>query len=386
MGQLGTYQRHAPARGLRAPVTGPPLSILALHPPGLGRRQFLRRAAAALGAAGLAACGRPSRRSLNIYNYSNYIAGDTIARFQAETGISVVYDEFSSQDVLFAKLKLGAGYDLVVASDYMLRRLLRQQILAPVEGFRHRDGMLDRFRHPPWDPELRYSVPYLWGTTGVGYNRRMVQGRPDSWDALWDPAYAGHITMLDEKRDTLGAALIRLGFSGNSMDRTELLAAARSLDEQKPLLKQYTNDYIDGLARNEVWLALAWSGDVARAHSSNPDIDFFLPREGGFVFVDSWCIPREAPHPEEAVAFLNFLMQPPNLAAVTNATGFPATIARCRDLVRPELLDNPLGYPPRDMLERTVFQKDLGAGERVWDEIWEQVKFRSVTPAHGGTP
>lgn len=386
MGQLGPHQRDAAARGLPAPVTRPHLSILALHESGLGRRQFLRRAAAAVAAASLAACGRPSRRSLNIYNYSNYMAGDTLARFQAQTGVSVVYDEFSSQDVLFAKLKLGAGYDLVVASDYMLRRLLRQGILAPVEGFGHRDGFLERFRHPPWDPDLRYSVPYLWGTTGVGYNRRRVPGRLDSWDALWDPACAGHITMLDEKRDTLGAALIRLGFSGNSMERSELLAAARSLDEQKPLLKQYTNDYIDGLARNEVWLALAWSGDVARARSSNPEVAYFLPREGSFVFVDSWCIPREAPHPEEAVAFLNFLMQPPNLAAVTNATGFPATIAQCRDLVRPELVDNPLGYPPEEMLERTVFQKDLGAGERVWDEIWEQVKFRSVGPAGGRMP
>ncbi len=364
-------------------MNGQGLNILALHEPGLGRRQFLHRAVAAVAAAGLAACGRQARRSLNIYNYSNYIAGDTISRFQAETGISVVYDEFSSQDVLFAKLKLGAGYDLVVASDYMLRRLLRQQILAPLEGFVHRNGMLDRFRHPPWDPDLRHSVPYLWGTTGVGYNRRKVQGRPDSWNVLWDPAYAGHITMLDEKRDTLGAALIRLGFSGNSMERAELLAASRSLEEQKPLLKQYTNDYIDGLARNEIWLALAWSGDVARARSSNPEIEYFLPREGSFVFVDSWCMPLEAPHPEEAIRFLNFLMQPPNLAAVTNATGFPATMAEARELARPELLDNPLGYPPREMLERTVFQQDLGSGERVWDEIWEQVKFRRVGLASG---
>jgi spermidine/putrescine transport system substrate-binding protein len=109
---------------------------------------------------------------LNIFNYSNYIAPDTVSRFRAQTGIAVVYDEFSSQDVLFAKLKLGAGYDLVVASDYMLRRLLRQQLLAPLDDFAHRDGMMERFRHPPWDPDLRFSVPYLWGTTGIGAGSR----------------------------------------------------------------------------------------------------------------------------------------------------------------------------------------------------------------------
>lgn len=357
-------------------MSRPVLKVLAAHPPGPGRREFLGRSLAALAGFAWTGCSRRSRRALNIFNYSNYIAPDTVSRFRSQTGISVIYDEFSSQDVLFAKLKLGAGYDLVVASDYMLRRLLRQQILAPLEGFAHRDGMLERFRNPPWDPGLDYSVPYLWGTTGIGYNRRRVREVPDSWEILWDPAYRGHITMLDEKRDTLGVSLIRLGHSGNSMDPGELQAASRALAEQKPLIRQYTNDYIDGLARNEIWLALAWSGDVARARASNPDVDYFLPREGSFVFVDSWCMPREAPHPQEAIAFLNYLMQPGPLAEVTNATGFPSTLAGARDLVRPDLLENPLGYPPQEMLDRTVFQADLGAGERLWDQVWDQLKFR----------
>jgi len=365
-------------------VSEPVLRVLAAHPPGPGRREFLGRSLTALAWLGLCGCSDPSRRSLNIFNYSNYIAPDTVSRFRAQTGIAVVYDEFSSQDVLFAKLKLGAGYDLVVASDYMLRRLLRQQLLAPLDDFAHRDGMMERFRHPPWDPDLRFSVPYLWGTTGIGYNRRRVQGVPDSWNALWDPACRGHITMLDEKRDTLGASLIRLGHSGNSVSRAELEAASRALEEQKPLVKQYTNDYIDGLARNEIWLALAWSGDVARARASNPDVDYVLPREGSFVFVDSWCVPREAPHPREAIAFLNYLMQPEPLAQVTNATGFPSTLAGARRRVRADLLENPLGYPPQDMLDRTVFQADLGPGERLWDQVWDQLKFRSGPDAPQG--
>lgn len=350
----------------------PSLRVLAL--PTLGRRGFLAGALAL----SLYGCAGPGGRTLNIYNYSNYIAKDTIPRFQAETGVSVIYDEFSSQDVLFAKLKIGAGYDLVVASDYMLRRLLRHQLLMPLQGFTRRDGLMERFRNPPWDPQLVYSVPYLWGTTGVGYNKTKVRGVPDSWDVLWDPAYAGRISMLNEKRDTLGAALIRLGYSGNSVAPAELEAARASLEAQKPLVKQYTTDYIDGLARNEFWLSLAWSGDVSKARDSNPDIDYFLPREGSFVFVDSWCVPKGAPHPEEAITFLNFLMQPRHLADVTNATGFPSTFTESRSFVRKDLIDNPLGYPPPGMLDRTLFQQDLGPGERLWDEVWSELKFEGA--------
>lgn len=324
---------------------------------------------------GLSACSPTSGRQLNIYNYSNYIAPDSIANFTKSTHISVVYDEFSSQDVLFAKLKLGAGYDLVVATDYMLRRLIKHGVVAKIDGFAHKKAISPLFATPPWDPQLDYSVPFLWGTTGIGYNKTKVTAKPHSWSDLWDPQYADRMTMMDEKRDAIGVALIRLGYSGNSVDPRQLAEAKRSLMEQKRILRQYTTDYIDGLARNEIWLAEAWSGDAARAHSSNPDIDYCIPDEGSFVFVDSWCIPASAEHKQEAVEFLNYIMQPQQIAAVTNATGFPNTIESAKPLVNRELINNPLGYPPDDMLKRTIFQEDIGATEQLWDKIWGEVKF-----------
>lgn len=343
----------------------------------ISRRQFLAGATCALMAFSFSGCSQKSSRSLNIYNYSNYIAENTIADFKKATGISVIYDEFSSQDVLFARLKLGDAYDLVVATDYMLRRLIHQHILYPIDGFTRKKEISERFQAPPWDPELRWSVPYLWGTTGIGYNASKVYEKPLSWDALWDKRYAQRITMLDEKRDSIGAALIKLGYSGNSENPQELAEAKRLLYKQKHLVRQYTCDYIDSLARNEVWLAQAWSGDVARARASNPNIDYCLPQEGSFMFVDSWCIPKFSKNRAEAAEFLNFCMQPQVVAQITNHTGFPNTIENSKLYVNKELLDNPLGYPPMEMLDRTVFQTDIGAKEQEWDKIWGQIKFHN---------
>ncbi len=340
----------------------------------MNRRQFLAGAALLCLSFGNTACR--GQQALGIFNYSNYIAPNTISDFQHATGIPVIYDEFSSQDTLFAKLKLGARYDLVVATDYMLRRMINQKMVMPIEGFRLKSEIMDLFASPPWDPELKYSVPFMWGTTGIGYNTTKVYQKPTSWKDLWDERYRKRISMLSEKRDSIGAALIAIGKDGNSTNRADLEAAKKYLLVQRPLVRQYTCDYIDGLARNEIWLAQAWSGDVARARQSNPQIDYCLPNEGSFVFVDCWCIPKNCPHYEYAVAFLNFVMQPQQVAQITNATGFPNAIASSKRYVDKIYLNSPLGYPPPEMLARTVFQKDIGANEQVWDELWNEIKFQ----------
>ncbi|MBQ7567207.1 spermidine/putrescine ABC transporter substrate-binding protein [bacterium] len=344
-----------------------------INRPLLSRRQFLASAALVCFSFCTSSCS--SQRTLNIFNYSNYIGKTTVADFSRDTGIAVIYDEFSDQDTLFAKMKLGAGYDLVVATDYMLRRMIRQKLLAKIEGFTLKNQIMERFASPPWDPQLTYSVPYMWGTTGIGYNKTKVHEAPSSWKALWDPRYKSRITMLNEKRDSIGAALIALGLNGNTTDPQELEAAKNYLIKQMPLVRQYTCDYIDGLARNEIWLAQAWSGDVARARQSNSDIDYCLPQEGSFVFVDSWAIPATSRHQEEAVAFLNYVMRPQIVAEVTNATGYPNSIQTSLPYIDRQYINTPLGYPPAEMLSRTVFQTDIGAEEKKWDRIWNEVKF-----------
>jgi spermidine/putrescine transport system substrate-binding protein len=336
----------------------------------LSRRRFLIASAALL-----CACTGRRDKVLNFYNWSNFIAPDTLSNFERESGIQVNYEEFSSADVMFAKLKIGVtGYDLVVAPGYMVRRMIRHDLLRPIGNELPPLELLPHLATPPYDPELRYSVPYLWGTTGVGYNSEKISGKPTSWDLLWDQDYGRHFTILDEKRDAIGMALFRLGFSPNSVVPEELQLAKEELLRQRPLVRRYTSDFTDDLIRGETWAALGWSGDVAQAKAANPKVEFFLPDEGGFLFVDSLVIPKGAPHPEAALAFIKYFLRPEVCSKITNATGYANGVKAAKVLVRPDLIDNSLGYPTQEVMQRLAYQEDLGAAEAVWDRIWEEVK------------
>lgn len=336
------------------------------------RRTFLFGSLAVCLAAG---CSKRSEAVLNFYNWSNFIAPDTIRNFEKETGIRVNYEEFSSADVMYAKLKIGVtGYDLVVAPGYMVRRMIRQNLLAPITPKVDPNVLLEHLRTPPYDPDLTYSVPYLWGTTGIAYNTDKVEGTPDSWSILWDPRYKRHITMLDEKRDSIAAALFKLGLDPNTTDPKELERAKEALLQQRPLVRRYTSDFTDDLIREETWVALGWSGDVAQAQHSNPKVRYFIPKEGSFLFADNLCIPKGAPHPENARRFIDYFLQPQVCSKSSDATGYANPVAAAKKLVKPSLINNSLGYPPPEELKRLHYQEDLGGDEMVWDRLWEEVK------------
>lgn len=337
---------------------------------GLSRREFLK-ASALLGLAGCL----ENPRTLNFYNWSLFIGPDTIKNFERTTGVQVNYEEFSSADVMFAKLKVGmTGYDLVVSPDYMLRRLIRHNLVQKIPTRIPRERLYKRLQSPPWDPTLEWSMPYLWGSTGIAYLKHKVKAPPTSWNALWSEEYGRRITMLDEKRDSIGAALIRLGFSGNSTNPGELEKAKQSLLEQKKVVRRYTSDFVDDLIRGETYLALAWSGDVHSGIASEPRIGYAVPEEGSFLFVDNLFIPASAPHPEIADEFIQYYLQPEVAAGVTNGCGYANPVEASEQFIRPELLQDPLSYPSRQTISRLVFQEDLGPAERLWDKVWEEVK------------
>lgn len=338
------------------------------------RRQFLQASLGGLAAAVLGGC-LDNPKTLNFYNWPLFIGPDTIPQFEKTTGIHVNYEQFSSADVLFAKLKIGVtGYDLVVSPDYMLRRLIRHDLVQKLPRPIPKETIYERLRQPPWDPDLAYSIPYLWGSTGIAYLKDKVIPPPTSWDDLWSPKYSRRITMLDEKRDSIGAALIRLGFSGNSKDPQELQKAKQSLLAQKPLLRRYTSEFVDDLVRHETHLCLAYSGDTHTAIESEPRIGYVVPKEGSFFFVDNLAIPKSAPHPGPAMEFIEYYMQPEVAAGVTNGCGYANPIEASEKFVKPDLLKDPLSYPPPEIMQRLVFQEDLGAAEQEWARIWEEVK------------
>jgi spermidine/putrescine transport system substrate-binding protein len=346
----------------------------------MGRRAFLQ-AGGWLLAGLLSGCAASATRpgQLNLYNYPNYIAPETVPEFEARYGVRVVYDNYSAQDTLEAKLRIGRfGYDLVVASDYKIGRFRKLGILQALNQKRltHLDNLFDWLRDASYDPGNRYSIPWQWGTTGIGYNKDYVHEDVRSWAALWDSRYRGQIDMLNERRDCIAVGLLRLGYSVNSVDERQLREAEKLLIEQRPLLKHYTSDsYIDEMASDDAWICQGWSGDVFQAIADNPKVVYAIPEEGSMRWVDNMCIPVGAPHKELAETFMNYVLEPEVSAKISNAVEFATPNRAALPLVRQDLRDNPLIYPPPEVMRKLSFLEDLGPGETLWNDVWEQVKL-----------
>ena len=355
----------------------------------------------------LAACGgkkedgaeaapKPEEKVLFVYNWSDYIAETTIADFEARTGIKVTYDVFDSNEVLETKLLSGnTGYDIVVPSSTFLQR----QIQAGV--FRK----LDKRKLPnlanmnleimklvaEQDPGNEHSIVYMWGTTGIGYNRELVKkalgtDTIDGWEAVFDPAIAQKlakcgITMLDSATDVVESALIYLGHDPNSEDRADLAAAEELLTKVRPYVRYFhASQYINDLATGEICVSLGWSGDVIQARDraagaeAPVDIAYAIPKQGAMLWFDTLAIPADAPHPDNAHAFLNFLMEPEVIAGVSNYVAFANANAAALQFVDDEVKSDPSIYPTPevmknlhpDIVESQEFSRDLN---RAWTRI-----------------
>src|SRR5215211_7327193 len=328
---------------VRAGNEDPELNML-VGPPGrrVGRRSFLQVAGlvAAAGVAGYAggtvagmddddlpataASGdgppipgnRRNERLLNIYNWSDYIDDRTIPLFQGQSNIRVNYDVFSSNEDLLAKLRAGpTDYDIIVPTNNFIPTYLKLGLIEPLrQDLIPNLSNLDReFVETDYDPGNRYTVPYQWGTTGIGFNRGRAGEAVDSWAAVFEPSQAmgGHVTLLREVTDLIGCALIYLGKSPNSIDDADLADVVKLVRSIKPKLKGFTTDtYIDELAASETWLAQGWSGDVFQAQDQNEDVSYVIPKEGSLRFVDVMAVPKGAPHPGNAARFMNYVLHP----------------------------------------------------------------------------
>ena len=364
----------------------------------VSRRGFFKRAGAAgllLGVPGLlAACGggggtattgapgTPTTQklddTLNFYNWSDYIAEDTIPNFEKQYGVKVVYDNYSSNDALLAKLQSGAtGYDIIVPTDYMVTTMLGLDLLQEIDlaNLPNITNLYSRFREEPFDPGNKYSVPWQWGTTGIGYNSEKVPDFKPSWDMLWDAQYKGKITMLTEIRDIFAVALFKLGYDANTTDPAQIDEAKQLLIEQKPLLKHYTSDtYIDELASNDTWLAHGYSGDVFQAQAENEVVKYSIPSEGAIIWVDSMCIPKDAPHKYTAEVFMNYILEPEVSAAISNFVVYASPNEKAEEFIDPTILEDPSVYPPKEVQDKLTFMQELGADTELYNTAYEEVK------------
>ena len=322
----------------------------------------------------------PADKVLNVYIWTNYLPHEVVAEFQRRTGIAVNVDTYDSNEAVLAKLQSGvADYDLVVPSDYMLKTLIPQGLVRPLERARlpHFDNLDPRFLNQKYDPGNGHSVPYLWGTTGIGYDKRKVQGI-DSWRALFDPKHAGRILMLDDAREAFGAALRLLGKSINETDPAVLRRAAAMLEEQKGLVRTYnSSDFANLLAAGDVDLAQGFNGELAEVISRAPDrLAYVIPKEGGTLWIDNLAIPKAARHVDAAYAFLDYVMEPAVMAKIVGGVHYAGANRAAFPLIDAAIRQNPSIYPPKEILDRCELIEDVGNTTQLIDELWTEVKAK----------
>lgn len=325
--------------------------------------------------------GRPAggagERVLNLYIWSNYIAPETLRRFEQRQRCRVNLDLYDTNEALLAKVQSGnVAYDVLCPSNYPIQILLHQGLLRPLDhsALPHLANIDPRFLDRDYDRGNRHSVPYVWGTCGIAYNKKKV-APVDSWAAMWDPRHAGRVLMLDDARETLGAALRWRGHSLNTKDPALLRLAQQLLIEQKPLVRTYnSSSYEDVLLSGDVWLAQGWNGQFARAMAQDPDLEYVIPKEGASLFIDSLVIPASAPHPELAHAFIDFTLEPEIAAEICRSMRYSSPNRAALPLLPPEIRGHPAIFPPEEVLARAELIEDLGEATVLYDRLWTEVK------------
>jgi spermidine/putrescine transport system substrate-binding protein/spermidine/putrescine transport system permease protein len=318
-----------------------------------------------------------AERVLNLYIWSSYIAPETIQKFEKRLGARVNVDLYDSNEAILAKVQAGnAGYDVICPSNYVIEILQKQSLLQALDrsALPHLENVDARFLDRDFDRGNRYSVPYVWGTTGIGYVKSKT-GPVDSWGALWDPRFQGRILMLDDAREALGAALRWKGGSYNTTDATAIRAAQQLLVLQKPLVRTYnSSNFEDVLLSRDVWLAHGWSGQLAKVIETDPDLGYVIPREGSQMFIDSLAIPAGAPHPELAHAFIDFTLEAEVAAEICRTMRYSTPNRAAIPLLPESIRRSPAIFPPDDVLARLETISDIGEATLLYDRAWTEVK------------
>lgn len=317
-----------------------------------------------------------------VYNWGEYIDPEVIEMFEEETGYKVHYEEFETNEDMYSVVEKGARvYDVICPSDYMIEKMLENDLLAEINfdnvpNISH-IGKQYLESAKGFDPENKYSVPYCWGTVGICYNKTMVDEEVNSWSILFDEKYKGEILMQNSVRDAYCVALSYLGYSINTMDKSELKEATELLIDQKPLVQAYVVDQVrDKMIRNAAALAVIYSGEAIYMQEENPNLDYVVPDEGSNVWIDGWVIPKDCQNKEAAEAWINFMCRPDialkNFEYITYSTPNESARALIED---EEIRNSQIAFPDNSVLARCTVYNYLGKeGDKLYDNYWTKVK------------
>ena len=346
------------------------------------RRRFL--AGAGVAAAGLSFLPRAALAGeeprLNFYNWDTYIGETTLADFKAQSGIEVRMDLYADNDELFARLRAGnPGYDVIVPTNDFVERMIAADMLMPLDhtAIPNMANIEPAFRDVAFDPGRRHSIPYMWGTMGIGYRKSRCDGVPDSWRWLYDSdRYSGRCALLSEAGTVLGAAFKYMGHPLNTIDPKLIEAAERLIVAQKPHLRLFAPDNgQDLLLSGEVDIAMEWNGDILQAMAEDDDISYVVPREGSILWEDALAIPRGAPRPGNAHAFINFILDAEAGAAIAETIRYATPNAAAKALLPESYTGNPGIFPSEETLaacEPALYRGQEAA--RLYEVAWTRIR------------
>ena len=338
-----------------------------------------------------AASGSADGGELYVYNWGEYIDEDVISQFEDETGITVVYDLFETNEEMYPVIEADAvNYDVVCPSDYMIQKMRENDLLAELnfDNIPNIDQIDPAYMEmsQAFDPENKYSVPYCWGTVGILYNTRLLEElgvpAPTKWADLWDERLSGEILMQDSVRDAFMVALKKDGYSMNSESKDELEQAKQELIDQKPLVQAYVIDQVrDKMIGGEAAVGVIYSGEMLYIQDEvanlglDYDLEYVIPEEGTNLWLDSWVIPKNAKNKENAEKWIDFMCRPEIAKANFEYITYPTPNKGAFELLDEEMQNNKAVFPDIDSLKNSEVYKYLGdETDAVYNELWKEVK------------
>lgn len=335
-------------------------------------------AIATIACALISGCG-PAKPALNVYMWSDYIDMDLVREFEKQNDCKVVIDIFDSNEFMYSKLKAGGtGYDVILPTTYMAKVMFDQKMLEKLD---HSKLPNLKYINPKYlsdlalDKKMEYSVPYMIGFTCVAYNKEKCGTLPETWDVFSNEKFAGKMTLLNDHRETIGAALFFLGKSMNDTNDADLAKAKEVLLKWKKNLAKFDNElYKVGIQSGEFLVVQGYSGDLFQVFAESPNLTYMCPKEGISMSCDDWVIPATAKNKELAYKFIDFLCSPKNAAKNMEFTCYSAPIPEARKYVSEENKNHPGMFLPDDLYKRGELIRDLGEDNAKFNALWDAVK------------
>ncbi len=320
------------------------------------------------------ACSDPAKE-VRVYNATEYIADGVIEQFEEETGYKVIYSEFISNEDMYTKIKT-TSYDVLIPSDYMIDKLVKEDLLSELnfDNIPNFEKVDPQFKGGYYDPDNKYSVPYMWSTVGILYDSEKVSEEVTSLDIMWNENYSGKIFMMDSVRDTIGMTLKMLGYSVNTTDDGELSAVMEKLTAERPLVLGYVTDEVtDKIISGQGTLGLIYSGEAGKAIAEKPSVRYAIPETGSIYCVDAMVVPKAAKNKDGAESFINFMQRPEIAAKNAAEVYYGITNSEGKELLPEEVKNNEALYPGEEAIARCEMLKNSDEISKKYLDLWNQL-------------